>query len=171
MVLVHQGADASLGSSGDGDGDAGGVGLLGGGLLGGGALGLPVGEPLGGAVADGVVRAGLEEGLTDGEAVRAAVEGTGARGGATRVGDGSVVTDGDGVAGAAGKAGGGSQLSDGSTNGMIVSGRTGPPAKLMPTIAVYATPSAPRKYAARRNHRRRRPLGSTNTGVIPVRQE
>ncbi len=32
----------------------------------------------------------------------------------------------------------------GSTNGMIVSGRTGPPAKLTPTRAVYATPAIPR---------------------------
>ncbi|MFU8874405.1 hypothetical protein [Micromonospora sp. SL4-19] len=64
------------------------------------------------------------------------------------------------------RVGGGSQvgLAVDSTNGTMVSGRAGPPAKLTPTTSVEPTPSTPKPYARRRSHRRRRPLGSTKTG-------
>jgi hypothetical protein len=145
-----------------------GVGLLGGGVLGGGVLrggvlrdGLADGVRLGRALV-GAVRDGLGVGLADVVPVPGVEEGSTGRCGVTWVGGGAGEVErlGEGV----GETGGASQVSAGSTNGMIVSGRTGPPAKLMPTIMVYATPARPRAYAVRRNHRLRRPLGSTKTG-------
>ncbi|WP_428963733.1 hypothetical protein [Micromonospora fluostatini] len=145
--MAHQGAGASIGVVGSSDGDSVGAGLVGAGLLAGGLLaGLRDGVPLGRLLAGGVVGDGPGAGLVEVAPAEGAVErlGVGCGGGATRVGDGEAVADGEGLA--AGAAEGGCHCSStGSTKGMIVSGRTGPPAKLTPTIAVYATPARPRK--------------------------
>ncbi|MFY1704152.1 MULTISPECIES: hypothetical protein [Micromonospora] len=126
-----------------------------------GGAGLVVGEVLGEAVplgrgllGRGLLGRGLGvawEGLADGVGEVGVAEGLGARVGAGRSGGATAVGAREGVArsedgSAAGTSGGGGcQGSAGSsTNGMMFSGLIGPPAKLTPTIAVYATPASPR---------------------------
>ncbi|MER7166591.1 GTPase [Micromonospora sp. NPDC000207] len=141
MGMVHQGAGASLGVVGDGEGDGEAVGEAGDGVADGDPVrgGVRDGVPLGRPLVGGTVREGVGEGAADVALVEGAAGGvveeegaTGCRGGVTRVGDG----EGEGVGLADGVGGGFHSSSTGSTNGMIVSGRTGPPAKLTPTIAV-----------------------------------
>ncbi len=146
-----------------------------------------VGSVLGGTVVGGAVVAGGGTALWLGRALSAAGDdgrgedvAAGARRGAVaRVGPGAGVVGlavaraaagvvGFAVVGAGAGAAGGAGVSQGrcvdSTRGSTFSGRTGPPAKLTPTSAVYASPASPATYAIRRSRVPRRPLGSTKTG-------
>lgn len=130
------------------------------------------GSVLGGAVVGGAVVAGGDAALRLGRGLPAAgddgrgedVAAGALRVAVARVGPGAGVV-GFAVVGAGAGAAGGAGAFQGrcveSTKGSTFSGRTGPPAKLTPTSAVYASPAT---YAIRRSRVPRRPLGSTKTG-------
>ncbi|MFI6822033.1 GTPase [Micromonospora sp. NPDC050187] len=107
-------------------------------------VGVSSGRPLfglsGDGLGEGLVEVGVAEGVAEGEADRGAVE----RRGGVVVGAEEDPTAGVGSAAGSTAGGGCHRRVVGSTNGMMVSGRTGPPAKLTPTRAVYATPASPR---------------------------